>query len=178
MCVAAHYHDGTRLPFCEPILVALSELCTVQDQIDGFATLQQLIMDKFLPIPHTLDNSLFFVNPSIEIVCGGSSAFDHERLRLIFSYFTIFIIVCNDSLQKWSHFVAFHRASFGSLLFSNDSNCYAVDILCFRYFLTAYVVVLLDQLQNFFDFSSDWSTRARCIFDIQIFGTTPESFVH
>ena len=41
------------------------------------------------------------------------------------------------------------------------------------------MVVLLHQLQNFFDFSSDWSTRARCIFDIQISGTesTPEFFI-
>ena len=62
------------------------DLCTVQDRIDGFVTLQQLIMDNSL----TLSNTLFFVNPGLEIICGGSSAFDRERLRLIFSYLTHF----------------------------------------------------------------------------------------
>ena len=64
------------------------ELYTVRARIDDFARLQQLIMDYSLPVPPNTLNSLVCRKSRFEIVCGGSLAFDHDCLHLIFSYFT------------------------------------------------------------------------------------------
>ena len=99
------------------------ELCTIQDQIDGFTTLQQFVMDISFPIPPNTQHNLVY-----QLFRLWSQFWRVTRLWLwslafdIITFHPIFIS-CNDLIQKWFDFIGFQQHFTDSNLFNQISLC-------------------------------------------------------
>jgi len=163
---------------------------TVEVRINHLTGRQQLVASDSFPIPlhtHTHTKHHFSWRQSFGWLY-------HLRSFTLFQRSFSYIIVVRDPffiirepfqkqfdfvltmIRRWkfdplnfsllNHVASKHRVFF----YSAFSKCFKIVVYVFLSdIITANVSVLLNFFRDFIDFSSDWSIKARCIFDIKIF---------
>jgi len=150
---------------------------TIEIRINHLTGRQQFVVNDSFPIPYTQSITFLGVNPGFTTVCVASPCID----RRSFSYI---IVVIHFSL---SVLTIIRRWKFDSLNFSllnhvapKSSFLYPVFFkwfktilwLMFSFLPISWLLMCQSystfSVIGFIDFSSDWSTRVKCIFDIKI----------